>query len=518
MPIPWNLRCYGRAILAGLAVLGLGACAVTPAPQGVAGVAGAVAVPGKWEATATRGPIDAAMLAKWWERFRDPALNELIRTALEASPDVRTAVSRIAEARARHGVERASLLPWLTGTGSAQTSRRNDRTGSSSGSKAQSSGTGSQSSGLNAPNSASLQAEGISQTQANTSSTVITRSQTYGSSLDASWQVDLFGKQWQNVKAATAEIAQATDNLYAAQVSLAAEVADAYLTLRGAEEQLAVVERSVGSRSETLQITRWREQAGQGNALDTLQTLSTLENARASIPSLRETIGQSRNRLALLVGRTPGGVTEIVARSRPIPAVSSLANVGIPAETLRQRPDVRATEQAVYAAVARTKGAQRERLPSLNITGTLSTESLSSGRIFNPQSLAASLLGSLTLPIFKGGEITANIQIRTEQERQALIGYESTVLTALSEVENALISVRRQAERLAILGRAVDAARQAQKLSQQRHNAGEVDILTVLETERTLLTTELEEVNARANRASAHVQLYKALGGGWSPR
>jgi NodT family efflux transporter outer membrane factor (OMF) lipoprotein len=465
-------------------------------------VNGAVAVPGRWQAAAATQPLDTAALAKWWERFRDPALNELIRMALEASSDVWTAVSKISESRARRGTERAGLFPWLTATGSAQTTRRENRTASSSG-VSQQSGT-------------SILPADVQQTQTTVGDT--TRTQTYAGSLDASWQIDLFGKQWQNVKAATADIAQATGNLYAAQVSLAAEVADAYLTLRQAEEQLAVVERSVGTRSETLQITQWREQAGQGNALDTFQMLSALENARASIPSLRETVEQTRNRLALLVGRTPGGVTAIVAKPRPIPPAPGPVNAGIPAETLRQRPDVHAAEQAVYAAVARTKSAQRERLPSLNITGALSTESLSSGRIFNPQSLAASLLGSLTIPIFKGGEITANIQIRTEQERQALLGYESTVLNALSEVENALVSARRQAERLAILVRAVDAARQAQKLSLQRYNAGEVDILTVLETERTLLTSELEQVGARASRASAHVQLYKALGGGWSPR
>jgi NodT family efflux transporter outer membrane factor (OMF) lipoprotein len=481
MPPCWNLHWYGRVALTGLAAASFGACAATPAAQRVAG---AVTVPERWQATSTKEILDTAALAKWWERFHDPALNELISAALAGSPDVRAAVSKIAESRARRGVERASLFPWLTGGGSAQTTRQENRTGTNS--------------------------------QTGTSST--TRTQTYSGSLDASWQVDLFGKQWLNVKAATSEIAQATENLYAAQVSLAAEVADAYLTLRAAEEQLSVVERSVNTRSETLKITQWREQAGQGNALDTVQTLSTLENARAAIPSLQETIGQTRNRLALLVGRTPGGVTEIVAKTRPIPTAIAFAKVGVPAETLRQRPDVRAAEQAVYAGVARTKSAQRERLPSLNISGTLSTESLSSGRIFNPQSLAASLLGSLVIPIFKGGEITANIQIRTEQERQALLAYEKTVLSALSEVEDALISVQRQIERLQILDRAVDAARQAQKLSQQRYNAGEVDILSVLETERTLLSAEVELVNTRVNRSSAQVQLYKALGGGWSLR
>lgn len=471
-----KLCVFGRAALLGLAAINLGACTTTTSAS--SGIAGAVAVPKKWQANTATRPRDSAALAKWWEKFRDPALNELIRTALAASPNVQTAVSKISESRARYRTERAGLLPSLTGGSSAQTARQDDRT--------------------------------------STGSTV--RTQTYGGSLDASWQIDLFGKQRQNVKAAAAEIEQATNDLYSAQVSLAAEVADAYVTLREAEEQLTVTERSVSTRGETLQITQWREQAGQGNALDTLQASSALENARAAIPSLKETIEQTRNRLALLAGRTPGGVAAMIAKSHAIPVAPSGVNAGIPAQTLQQRPDVQAAEQAVYAAAARTKSAQRERLPSFNISGTLSTEALSSGRIFNPQSLAASLLGSLTIPIFKGGEITANIQIRTEQEKQALLGYQNTVLTALSEVENALISVRRQSERLDILNRAVDVARQAQKLSQQRYNAGDVDILNVLEAERTLNTAELDLASTQASKASAYVQLYKALGGGWSAR
>lgn len=462
-------------MLAAIVALGMSGCAATPGSNGVAGL---VAVPGRWHAgNAQSGTLDVSALAKWWERFRDPALNELVRAALLASPDVRTAVSKIAESRARRGVERASLFPSLTGSSSAQNSRLDDRV-----------------------------------------TNTTTRAQSYSNALDASWEVDLFGKQGQKVKAASDDLAQATENLYAAQVSLAAEVADAYVTLRQAEDQLAVVERTVGTRSETLQITQWREQAGQGNALDTQQSLSTLEQARAAIPSIKETIGQTRNRLALLVGQTPGGVDAIVKKSRPIPVPPSRLATGIPAETLQQRPDVRAAEQVVLAAVARTKSARSARLPSINISGVLSVESLSGGRVFNPQALAASVLGGLTLPIFKGGEITANIQIQTEQEKQALLAYESTVLAALSEVENALISVQRTAERLTILARALTAAREAQQLAAQRYSAGDVDLLTVLEAQRTLLSVEVEQVSTRGSQANAHIQLYKALGGGWSSR
>lgn len=492
MTFPISILSRFTLTLPALGALSLISC-TTPGSSGIDGV---VSVPTKWQAAKVGStPLDTAALTKWWKRFHDPALDELVRVALESSPDVRTAVSKIAESRARRGVEKSSLYPSLTGGATALSSRTENRSG----------------------DSATVTAVGDQViVKDNGSSQSTTRNQSYGGSLASSWEIDLFGKQWDKVKAASADVAQSEDNFHAAQVSLAAEVADAYVTLRQAQGQLAVLESTLATRSETYQITRWREQAGQGNALDTQQSLSTLEQARAAVPSIETTIKQSRNRLALLAGRTSGGVDAIVAKSRPIPVPTSPTAIGIPAETLQQRPDVRAAEQSVIAAAARTQSAQKERLPSLNISGVLSTESLSSGRVFNPESVAASVLGGLSMPIFKGGEITANIQIQTEQEKQALLAYESTVLTALSEVEDALVSVSQIAERLSILSKAVTAAREAQDLAAKRYTAGDVDLLTVLEAQRTLLSVEEQQVSARANQASAHIQLYKSLGGGWS--
>ena len=449
------------------------------------------------------------MLTRWWQQFHDPVFNELVQSALAASPDTRTAISKIAESRARRRVEIASFFPWITGSASAQNSRTNGSTGSAGGVTTATPATAATgaigSTGATAGNATDMSAGGA------------TRLQSYQGSFDASWQVDLFGKQWQNVKARSADLAQAAENYYGAQVSLAADVVDAYVTLRQAEGQLAVVQRSIATRTETLQVAEWREEAGQGSALDTQQSLSTLEDARASVPSLKETIGQTRNKLALLLGRTPGGVDQLVAESQPIPDLPARITTGIPADTLRQRPDVRAAEDAVFAAVARTRSAQLERLPTINITGELTVESLTAGRIFNPQSLAASLLGSLTVPIFKAGEITANINIQTEQEKQAMLSYEKTFLTALSEVEDALISAKHTAERLAILRRATTAARAAEEMARQRYSSGQIDLLTLLDAERTRLSVEEEQVSTQANLASACIQLYKALGGGWSP-
>ena len=467
--LPFSLRKWAVPAVAALAL-----CSCTGlTPEG--GPEIQIKIPTRWKATpSTAKALDTEALPTWWERFRDPGLSAIIGESLRTSTDIRTALSKMREARAARGVERANLFPRVDAGASAQASRDDNR------------------------------------------DTGVTSRENYGASLDASWEIDLFGKQRQNVRAASADLAQAGEEYHAAQVSLAADVADAYVSLRLAEEELAVLQNSLGTREETVQLTKWREQAGQGSALDTQQAITQLEQARAAIPTAKQTIGQTRNRIALLAGRTPGAMDALLARRRTLPVPPSRIALGIPAETLRQRPDVRAAEHAVQAAISRRRAAQLERYPTLNLSGTIGVEALKAGRIFSPESTAASLLGSLAAPIFDAGRIRENINIQDERQKQAVIAYESTILTALSEVENALIAIQRLAERLTIINRAVTAAREATKLASQQYQAGQVDLLNVLEAQRNLLSLEQQEVNTRADRASAHVQLYRALGGGWS--
>ena len=204
----------------------------------------AVPVPAAWQQGAvSKGTLDANALTRWWERFNDPALNELILGALRSSPDVRTALSKISEYRARRGLVRAVLFPSLNGDVTGGKTRTRNR---------------------------------------NTS--VATTNESYGASLDATWQVDLFGLQKKTLDAASADFEQIREYYYGAQVSLSAEVAMAYVNLRSAEMQLSVVQHSLVTRVETVQLTQWREQAGTGNALDTQQSLSSLEQARLRYP------------------------------------------------------------------------------------------------------------------------------------------------------------------------------------------------------------------------------------------
>jgi len=461
-------------VLAASCLLALSSCAT---PGARAPLKSAVAVPAAWQqATATLGPLDLAALPTWWTRFHDPVLDELITGALRSSPDVRSALSRIAEYRARRGIERAALFPSLDANVSGGRTRSTNR-----------------------------------------DTNLTTTNESYAASLDASWQVDLFGRQRQTLAAASADLAQTEENYYGAQVSLAAEVASAYVTLRSTEAQLTVVQHSLGTRRETVQLTQWREQAGTGNALATQQSLATLESARASIPALQLTITQTRNQLALLSGRTPGALDPLLAPPHDVPVAPPDLALGIPAEMLRQRPDVRAAERGLEAAFARTAAARRQRLPALTLSGSIGVEALTAGRLFNPASTAVKLLGGLTAPIFDAGRIRQTITIQGELEKQSLKLYESTVLTALGEVENALVAVQRNTERLDLLTRAATAAREAATLSALQYQAGQVDLLVSLDAQRTLLDLEQQTVTTAANRTNAYVQLYQALGGGWTP-
>lgn len=473
-PTPPSFSTHARSLSAGAVLLLLASCASVDS-QSVASAT--VSPPATWEsATSSSEPLDATALANWWKRFNDPVLDQLITEALAGSPDLRTALSRVNAARATRGVQQADLLPSLSAGVSGNGQRARDRINSTT-----------------------------------------TRSESYAASLDASWQIDLFGRQRLTVAAADADLAQTAEDYYAAQVTLVADVATAYISLRSSEARLAVFERTLGTRQETLELTQWREQAGTGNALDSQQAISALEQARASIPTLQTSITEARNQLAVLSGRPPGSLDHLLTSTAAnLPAVPAQLAVGIPAEALRQRPDVRASEHAIEAATARTRAAQRERFPSLSLSGSLDAAARHAGDLTSPATITAALIGGLTAPIFDGGRIRQTIALQTEQEKQAVIGYEKTVLSALAEVENALTAVQRTAESRSILQRATDAARAASSLATLEYEAGQADLLTVLDAQRTLLSLEDSSITTAANELTAHIQLYKSLGGGWS--
>jgi outer membrane protein TolC len=232
---------------------------------------------------------------------------------------------------------------------------------------------------------------------------------------------------------------------------------------------------------------------------------------------LLQAIAQTRNLLARLCGRAPGTLDAMLSAGKcAIPTPAQRLAVGIPADTIRQRPDVRLAGYQLIAAAANTRAARAERFPALDLSGFIGLNSLGAGKVFNPQSTSAGIIAGLTGPIFDAGRITANIAAQSAATDQAVQTYRATVLTALSEVEDSLIACRRSGERLELLEKATVAAREADLLARQRYQAGEIDFLAVLDTQRTLLGLEDSLFTVRTDHTTAYIKLYTALGGGWS--
>jgi NodT family efflux transporter outer membrane factor (OMF) lipoprotein len=317
--------------------------------------------------------------------------------------------------------------------------------------------------------------------------------------------------------AADADRGASAANLDDARVTLVAEVALNYVELRTFQAQLAIARSNLASQSETLQITDWRAQAGLTTTLDVEQARASREQTRATIPSLQTSLAGARHRIAILLGKPPAALDDRLAAVAPLPQVPRQVAVGIPADALRQRPDVRAAERSLAAAVARVGEAQAARYPSFRLSGSIGLEALSFGALSGSEAITRSLLAGITAPIFDAGRLRQQVEVRDAQREQAEIAYRQALLSALEDVENALAALDNSHAREEALGLAADAARNAAELARQRYSAGLTDFQTVLDTERSLLGVEDSLAVASANRATALIQLYKALGGGWSP-
>jgi NodT family efflux transporter outer membrane factor (OMF) lipoprotein len=414
-------------------------------------------------------------LSRWWGRFGDATLNKLIAAALKDSPDISAASARIREARAVRDATAAGLFPAVD-AGVSSLWRSTDR-------------------------DPGMQVTGTS----------------YAANLNASWEVDLFGRTRNTVQAAAANLGVAEENLNSVHAALAAEIAATYTSLRANQARLDVLQRNVATRQKTAQLATWRQQAGEADTLEASQAQSSLESARAAIPVLEQAIAQGRNQLALLAGRQPGAFDAMLNDGKAIPQPPSSLAIGIPADVLRQRPDVRVAGYQVLAAAATTRAAEAARYPSLSLAGSLGIDTVNARDFLDPETAAANLATNITSPIFDAGRIRAGIEAASAAEQQAIDQYRSVVLTALAETENALIACRRSAESLATLEKATALAREADELARQRYQAGEIDFLEVLNSQRTVLALEESLLTTRSDRTTAFIRLYQALGGGWSP-
>lgn len=458
-----------RAALALLVAAAWAAGCSTLQPPAVAPLGGASA-PTQWSALNTPSTVAVASdLAAWWRRFGDPMLDALIADALAANTDIAAAQAQLRQARALADVADAQRGPSIDASGSAQRSRSNSASAS-------------------------------------------TR---YQVGLDAGWEIDIFGGRRAAAGASARDAEASAATLADVQVSVAAEVALAYLSLRGSQTRLAIAESNLASQQETLQITEWRVQAGLATSLNAEQARAAVEQTRAQLPALQKAAALSRHQLALLTGR---GVADLPALgSAPLPAAPADLALALPADTLRQRADVRALETRAAAAAQRVVQADAARYPSFSISGSLGLSALALSGLTGGGAVASSLLAGVSLPIFDGGAAKSQVSAQRAAFDAAQASWRASVLGALREVEDALVTLQRDRERLASLTRASEAAGNAALLARQRYASGLVDFQTVLETQRSQLSSQDSVASATVDVATDHVRLYKALGGGWQP-
>jgi NodT family efflux transporter outer membrane factor (OMF) lipoprotein len=414
-------------------------------------------------------------LTTWWTTLNDPELSRLIERAVGRNRDLKKAEARIREARARRGLSEADRFPTLDATGSVTRSRGSAETGAA------------------------------------------TTRDLFSAGMDASWEIDFFGGVRRSVEAAEADLQAAGEDLHDTLVSLLAEVALNYVDLRTGQARLAVTETSLKSQEETHRLALWRSQAGLGDELAVQQARYNLENTRAQIPTLRTAISEAQNRLAVLLGEAPGAVHAELEASGPIPGVPPQVAVGVPADLLRQRPDVRRAERQLAAQTARIGVAAAELYPKLKLSGAIGLQALSFGGLFSSGNATSSGSSGVTWRIFDAGAIRRNIEVQSALQEQSLIAYESAVLVALEEAENAISAYAQEQRRRQSLGEAARSAEAAVELAQIKYRTGLTDFGTVLEAERSLLSFRDQLAQSDGAVVTNLVKLYKALGGGWTP-
>lgn len=458
-----------------LMVLSLCGCAAV-GPDYVAPEPGA---PAGWSRldtspVATARPVAAGDLGEWWRGLGDPLLAELVVEGLRANPDLRSARARVRESRARRAVTASERYPAVDAAANVS---RTDSSEEIGGGEAR---------------------------------------ELYSAGFDASWELDVFGGVRRGVEAAEADLEAARADLHATQVSLAAEVASNYIEVRAQQALLGIAHGNLATQSETLQLTEWRAQAGLVSSQDVEQARSSREQTRAQIPFIETNLAAAEHGLETLLGLPPGTLHERLAGAGDLPEVPAQIAVGIPADTLRQRPDVRAAERRLAAETARVGVAEAARYPSFSLSGSIGLEALTLGALGDSGAVTNSLLAGVTAPIFDAGRLRSQVEIQDAVREQALLAYRQAVLVALQDVENALVSLSRNRDRSEALGNAVSAARGAAELARLRYSTGLIDFQSVLDTERNVLLLEESLARNRADGVLALISLYKALGGGWS--
>ncbi len=422
------------------------------------------------------GYSTAETVSEWWRKFNDSTLNSLVERTLANNNDLKIAAARVEEARALRRLARFDYFP----TAETNASYANSRISAAS-----------------SPQGEPANAE------------------FYAASVDAAWELDLWGKVRRNNWAFLADLQSAEATRQDAMVALSAETASAYLELRGLQNQLAVANRNAENQRQTLKLTESLLQGGRGTELDTSRARAQLNRTLAAIPLIESSIHRNIHRLSVLTGVQPTVLKSDLIKARPIPKLPSLVRISNPAELLRRRRDIRAAEKDLESATNRVGVNVADLFPSVTFNGSVALEARTLSGFGNSGAGAYTFGPSINWAAFNLGRVFANIDASKARVRGQAANYEKVVLNALEETENALVLFGRQRARRNFLSESANASEQAASLARERYQNGVADFLTVLDAERTLLEAQVLLAESETQTAITIVSIYRALGGGW---
>ncbi|HWW79995.1 MAG TPA: efflux transporter outer membrane subunit [Steroidobacteraceae bacterium] len=411
---------------------------------------------------------------EFWKQFEDETLNQLVSDSLIANHDLRIALGHLVEARAAKRESTFDLAPTVTAAGGHQNQLAPEAV-------------------YGFPVSASY----------------------YEAGFDATWELDFFGRVRRNVEARNAQLQGAEASLHDAQISVIAEVARTYFELRGQQTQLDVAQRNVINQTDTLKLTQARLEAGRGTELDTSRAQSQLSTTLSTIAPLQAAVARSIHRLGVLTGRDPNALTTLLTPARDLPELPQIAAVGDPASLLRRRPDIRGAERQLAASTALVGVAIGDYFPKVTFTGNFTYSAAQPSNLGTAPSRGYVIGPGISWAAFDLGRVHAQVAQARARDDVALATYEKTVLGALEETENALVTHARARDSLTHVADAAAASATAARLARTRYQGGYVDFLEVLDSERTQLQAEDTLAQSRTTTATSLIAVYKALGGGW---
>lgn len=459
--------------------LGVAAPSTTaPATSGTATVAVSTTVVASPAASTCTSGVATENLAQWWTVFNDPVLNQLIADAIACNLDLQQAQLRVYQARENRGIVQSSLFPQVNYTADAEKTRA---AGAATGKPGFTKGT----------------------------------TNFFKHGLDAAWELDFFGGTRRAVESADASIEASIEDRRNVMVTVIAEVGTSYISLRGFQKELDIARDNVVAQSKSVDLTDKKFKAGISNALDVANARALVATTRAQIPVLETAAQQATYTLAVLLGREPAALDEMLRKTAPIPAAPPTIPLGIPSELLCRRPDVRRAQAQVHAANAQIGVAKADLFPKFSLVGQFGLSGQKPSSLFNVARRAYSFGPSIDWPIFAGGRIGCNVELQKTLTQEAEIAFKQTVLIALQDVDNSVFAYAKEKEHFEALSDAVKAYQQVVNLSLKLYTDGSTDFLNVITAQRSLYQAQDELAQSERNLSTDVVAVYKALGGGW---